>query len=132
MKKALCRCLTLLLAAILTFSLCASAFAEEQRASCFHTPDIVKKGITWYEYTASTHTWNRGDLYRCSKCGYEERRSDASGPAESHSIETTSVYNHKLANPAKHNVVITTAVPYALMLSPRRLNSPAARPQDAG
>lgn len=56
MKKALCRCLTLLLAAILTFSLCASAFAEEQRASCFHTPDIVKKGITWYEYTASTHT----------------------------------------------------------------------------
>ena len=30
MKKALRRCLTLLLAAILTFALCASAFAEEK------------------------------------------------------------------------------------------------------
>ena len=108
MKKALHRCLTPLLAAVLTFSLCASAFAEEQRASCFHTLVLLQKGITWYDYTASTHTWNRGSLYRCSKCGYEERQSDTSDRAESHSIETTSVYNHELANPAKHNVVITT------------------------
>ena len=108
MRKSFRCCLSLLLAAVLSLSLCIPVFAKDDFKSCFHNMVLDQTNITWYEYNSSSHTWNRGSAYKCTTCGYIEKRSDTSDRAESHSIKTTSVYNHKLANPAKHNVVITT------------------------